>query len=97
MTRQTSVALTAFLLAACASAPPKVDEAAATAATKQLISSSRPWASQAIYTPQHKNGEWLVVVSCNKCQNPDGSPVAAEYLVRVDRRGKATFLVGLGQ
>ncbi|HEY2345069.1 MAG TPA: hypothetical protein VGH80_04215 [Xanthomonadaceae bacterium] len=83
------------LLFACASMPQRIDSDGAVSAARNLIRASKTWAEQATYTPQHKQGDWLVVVSCNKCTNTDGSAIAAEYIVRVDAYGKASILVGL--
>jgi len=93
--RSTFFCIAAITLSACATASLRIGEEDAIAAAKHLVETSRPWASQATYTLQRKTGDWIVIVSCNQCQNPDGTRVAAEYVIRVDRKGKASLLVGL--
>jgi len=88
------IIVAAFLQVSCASAPPKIDEGGAISAARDFVA-SKPWAPQATYTAKYQHGDWTVVVSCNKCHNPDGTPVSAEYVLAVDRYGKATFIIGL--
>jgi len=92
--RLRTLLLATFAFVGCATSPPRITERDALAAANNLMA-PMPWVAQATFTAQKKYAEWAVIVSCNACKNPDGTPVSAEYVIRVERNGRASILVGL--
>jgi hypothetical protein len=97
--KQVAALTIALAASACASVmPPVVDEGGAVAAAAALMAKQRGWSVQdnPTYSARPEAGGWSVVASCSACRDSSGAPSGGDFVIRVDRRGRAQMLLGLG-